>query len=153
MKQVDDATSIIGINETNLSAAVTNDQHVVESSTPPLGSTIKIRCSVLGKRLRCEDRGDSFEKEELPEDLISSSAKVYRIRKGRWRRSEHVRFLKALLHCGKDWRAVHYVVKTRTSTQARSHAQKFLSKIRRKGVSLKEFLDKIDFKNQEKLSA
>lgn len=44
-------------------------------------------------------------------------------------------------------------VRTRTSTQSRSHAQKFLAKIKRKGLTLKEFLDGIDFQNLEKLSA
>lgn len=44
-------------------------------------------------------------------------------------------------------------VKTRTSTQSRSHAQKFLTKIKRKGVTLLQFLDSIDFDNLDKLSA
>jgi len=42
-------------------------------------------------------------------------------------------------------------VKTRTSTQSRSHAQKFLGKIKRKGVTLVQFLESIDFDNLEKL--
>ena len=54
---------------------------------------------------------------------------------------------------GRDWRAVQNYVKTRTSTQSRSHAQKFLAKIKRKGLTLKDFLDSIDFQNLEKLSA
>ena len=74
-------------------------------------------------------------------------------RNGRWTRSEHIRFLQALILYGRDWRAVQKYVRTRSSTQSRSHAQKFLAKIKRKGFSLKEFLDNIDFDNLEKLSA
>jgi len=74
-------------------------------------------------------------------------------RSGRWTRSEHIRFLQALKLYGRDWKAVMIYVKTRTSTQSRSHAQKFLGKIKRKGVTLLQFLDSIDFDNLEKLSA
>jgi SHAQKYF class myb-like DNA-binding protein len=44
------------------------------------------------------------------------------IRNGRWKKDEHFRFLKALKIHGKEWRRVQDYVKTRTSTQARSHA-------------------------------
>lgn len=74
-------------------------------------------------------------------------------KQGRWTRSEHIKFLQALILYGRDWRAVQSFVKTRSSTQSRSHAQKFFSKIRRKGISLSEFLEGIDFKNLEKLSS
>lgn len=45
------------------------------------------------------------------------------------------------------------IVITRTSTQSRSHAQKFLAKIKRKGVTLAQFLAKIDIKKLNELSA
>lgn len=41
-------------------------------------------------------------------------------------------------------------VGTRTSTQARSHAQKFFVKIEKKNVSLEEFLKDLDLNNLEK---
>lgn len=58
----------------------------------------------------------------------------HRIRKqsntlnGRWSKSEHERFVKGLDKFGKNWVEVQKLVKTRTLTQVRSHAQKvFLS--------------------------
>ncbi len=36
---------------------------------------------------------------------------------------------------------------TRTSTQARSHAQKFFVKIEKKSMDLQEYLDGLDFNN------
>lgn len=48
---------------------------------------------------------------------------------GRWSMMEHVRFLEALKNYGKNWKKVEDYVATRTSTQARSHAQKFFANI------------------------
>lgn len=74
-------------------------------------------------------------------------------RLGRWTRSEHIRFIQALTLYGRDWRKVQLYVKTRTSTQARSHAQKFIVKIKKKGSDLQSFLRSIDFNNLENLTA
>lgn len=41
-------------------------------------------------------------------------------------------------------------VGTRTSTQARSHAQKFFVKIEKKNLNLEEFLRDLDIDNLEK---
>ena len=48
---------------------------------------------------------------------------------GRWTTEEHAKFLHALQIYGKEWKKVQEYVGTRTSTQARSHAQKFFSKL------------------------
>jgi SHAQKYF class myb-like DNA-binding protein len=45
---------------------------------------------------------------------------------------EHFRFLEALQRFGKEWKRVQQHVGTRSSTQARSHAQKFFVKLERK---------------------
>ena len=49
---------------------------------------------------------------------------------GRWTKEEHNRFIDAIILYGNDWKKVQKHVATRTSTQARSHAQKFLMKLR-----------------------
>jgi len=51
---------------------------------------------------------------------------------GRWKELEHKKFLEAIIMNGNDWKAVHKYIKSRSSTQARSHAQKFLLKLRKK---------------------
>ena len=48
---------------------------------------------------------------------------------GRWHPEEHQRFIEALLKYGNDWKSVQRYVGSRSSTQARSHAQKFFVKI------------------------
>ena len=66
---------------------------------------------------------------------------------GRWSKIEHCRFLEALKLYGKNWKKVQQHVQTRTSTQARSHAQKFFVKLDRKQIDLQRFLDSLDFNN------
>ena len=51
---------------------------------------------------------------------------------GRWGKEEHVRFLQGCLQYGNNWKKVETYVKTRTSTQIRSHAQKYLKKLDKK---------------------
>ena len=45
---------------------------------------------------------------------------------------------------GKEWQKVQQHVHTRTSTQARSHAQKFFVKLDKKQLTLDDFLDRLD---------
>jgi SHAQKYF class myb-like DNA-binding protein len=51
---------------------------------------------------------------------------------GRWNTEEHIRFIRGCLLYGNNWKKVESHVKTRTSTQIRSHAQKFLIKLKKK---------------------
>lgn len=62
---------------------------------------------------------------------------------GRWQPEEHQRFIEALLKFGNDWKNVQKFVGSRSSTQARSHAQKFFVKI---GKTQIENLN-LDFEN------
>lgn len=59
--------------------------------------------------------------------------------KGRWTQQEHALFLEGLMWYGNEWKNVQRHIKTRSATQARSHAQKFFIKMR------KELIDENDF--------
>ena len=61
---------------------------------------------------------------------------------GRWLREEHKRFVHAILKHGNEWKLVQKCVLTRSSTQSRSHAQKFFLKIKRSNFLQKYNLDK-----------
>lgn len=49
---------------------------------------------------------------------------------GRWTEEEHRRFIEAIIKYGNNWKSVQAHVSTRSSAQARSHAQKFFYKIK-----------------------
>jgi SHAQKYF class myb-like DNA-binding protein len=72
------------------------------------------------------------------------------LKKGRWTRDEHFRFIEGLKLYGKEWRKVQFHVQTRTSTQARSHAQKFFVKLESRNITLESFLVDLDLGNLEK---
>jgi SHAQKYF class myb-like DNA-binding protein len=44
---------------------------------------------------------------------------------GRWSKKEHKLFLHGLKTHGRNWKMISEIIKTRTSTQVRSHAQKY----------------------------
>ena len=69
---------------------------------------------------------------------------------GRWKEEEHNKFIEAILEYGNEWKKVQKIIKTRSSTQARSHAQKFFLRIK-KNLSLKKinynYNDNVNDKN------
>lgn len=53
------------------------------------------------------------------------------IKEGRWTEEEHRKFVEGIVRYGNEWRMVQRHVATRTSNQARSHAQKFFLKLKK----------------------
>ena len=87
---------------------------------------------------------ESNEERQLPTDLDESStlnkSSTVSNRKqrserehehGRWTPEEHDLFLEGLMLYGNEWKSVQGHIKTRSATQARSHAQKFFIKLRK----------------------
>ena len=54
------------------------------------------------------------------------------IRTGRWSKEEHRKFIEAICKFGNEWKKVQQYIKSRSSTQARSHAQKFFLRLKKK---------------------
>jgi SHAQKYF class myb-like DNA-binding protein len=50
---------------------------------------------------------------------------------GRWTHPEHVKFVEAIFMYGNEWKKVKGHINTRSSSQARSHAQKYFLKLRK----------------------
>lgn len=65
-------------------------------------------------------------------DINSDENEKSDIRQGRWLQSEHFRFLKGCLLYGNNWGEIKKCIKTRSSAQIRSHAQKYLIKLSKK---------------------
>ena len=85
-----------------------------------------------------EEKDESFEmrvelKESEDEEDEKEGKNSAEANNGRWTKAEHKLFLEALGLYGKDWKKVQKYVGTRTTTQARSHAQKYFGKLEREG--------------------
>lgn len=72
---------------------------------------------------------------------------------GRWTKPEHKRFLEALNLYKKDWKKVQSYVGTRTTTQVRSHAQKYFAKLAAKGLSPPSFDQQESLEEAEQVKA
>ena len=76
-----------------------------------------------------------FIKKKIPE-------KKKHIKEGRWTMEERIKFIEALIENGKKWKNIQDYIGSRTCAQTRSHAQKFLLKL--KSISNDEFNFKKD---------
>lgn len=81
--------------------------------------------------------------------LVTISGDSYK--SGRWSHEEHQKFVEAIFIYGNDWKIVQKHICTRTSTQARSHAQKFLIRLKKK-LQITSENDKITLNSLDKLS-
>ena len=60
---------------------------------------------------------------------------------GRWNKDEQIRFAEAVLKYGNDWKKMQNYIFTRNITQVRSHAQKFLMKLKENNFAKNKGLD------------
>ena len=60
------------------------------------------------------------------------------VNSGRWTKEEHHKFVKAICQYGNEWKKVQEFIPSRSSTQARSHAQKFFIRMQNKLNFLKK---------------
>ncbi|CCI42002.1 unnamed protein product [Albugo candida] len=74
----------------------------------------------------CREMGVFFNREDAYGDEKNLGTTV---RGGRWSFNEHERFLAGFKAYGHKWKRVQQVVRTRSVTQVRTHAQKYLLKI------------------------
>ena len=65
---------------------------------------------------------------------------------GRWNIEEHKKFIEAIIKYGNDWKEVQKYIGTRSSSQARSHAQKFFIKLKQ-DQSKSKISNMIDYSN------
>lgn len=70
---------------------------------------------------------------------------------GRWTDQEHLIFLAWVIEFGRDWKKIEFYVQTRSSSQARSHAQKVLKKMDRNAIykEINMLKSKLNFKAKD----
>lgn len=69
--------------------------------------------------------------ESETESISPGSDQCHAFNIGRWTENEHKKFLEAILLYGNEWKKVQQYISTRSSTQARSHAQKFFLRLKK----------------------
>ena len=71
---------------------------------------------------------------------------------GRWTKQERIKFAKALYHFGINWKKISKYITTRNASQLRSHAQKFLNKLKRNKFIVQKGLDLTQMNLQQSLT-
>ena len=65
------------------------------------------------------------------ENEKNTNSNLNEFHSGRWTNEEHNKFVEGILKYGNEWKKVQNIIKTRSSTQARSHAQKFFLRLKK----------------------
>ena len=79
-----------------------------------------------------EDLIFSINQNNLDDNLAENLSRQNDLQNGRWKQEEHFRFIKGCLLFGNNWKKIKNYVKTRSSAQIRSHAQKYFIKLNKK---------------------
>ena len=74
----------------------------------------------------------TFLQKKTPKKVNVSNSDLEDVNNGRWNKEEQNRFAEAVLKFGNDWKKIQNYVFSRNITQIRSHAQKFLMKLKEK---------------------
>ena len=69
---------------------------------------------------------------------------IFHKNKGRWTKEEHLLFIDAIFQYGNEWKKIQDYIKTRSTIQIRSHAQKFFTKLMEKLSITNEFYKKTE---------
>jgi SHAQKYF class myb-like DNA-binding protein len=122
----------------NINSNIINNINHINNTNPILMSLGNFNTSLF-QSLAAIDYKDP-EKKKIKKRLKEMRIKHKRLNRegsyncGRWQPEEHERFIEAIMKFGNEWKQVQKYVGTRSSTQARSHAQKFFVKIKRANI-------------------
>jgi SHAQKYF class myb-like DNA-binding protein len=115
---------------------ISNGKHSKIAEEQNREKKLKIRLSLIKENIRASNSTNDNSNSVYSQ--FSKKKKDKRIRRrdgnyvcGRWQPEEHQRFIEAILKYGNEWKSVQKHVGTRSSTQARSHAQKFFVKMKK----------------------
>lgn len=113
------------VSKKNFYYEKTHNQNYLNDNKNFVDSSANESDYLLKKRNREESDSRSFSDQAL------QNQRETEFNSGRWTQEEHEKFLEALLMYGNEWRKVQNYISTRSSTQARSHAQKFFLKLKK----------------------
>lgn len=100
-----------------------DDSHCLASFNFP--NSISNTAKVINNYNNCDEVEMSSYDSSSEDSVEEPSMPIQGLNTGRWSKKEHLAFLKGIFEYGSKWKKVQNIVKTRNSTQARSHSQKF----------------------------
>ena len=83
----------------------------------------------INENINYQNLSDQNQRNNVSKENNDSNQNEYN--SGRWTNEEHEKFLEGILKFGNEWKKIQSIIKTRSSTQARSHAQKFFLRIKK----------------------
>ena len=117
--------------------------HSIKSNTPKLSSLIEINI------ITPKDSPNKNYEIQLNNSSKISENKSSKFQTGNWTKEEHEKFIEGFLMYGNEWKKVQEIIKTRSSGQVYSHAQKFFLKIKKSINNIEENLSlKMNEKNK-----
>jgi SHAQKYF class myb-like DNA-binding protein len=122
-KNIIDANNEISSNENNINSNIINGEENIDSNL----------CNLFWNN----------SPEKKPKIINYKNGKYT---SGRWHLDEHKKFIEAIIKYGNDWKEVQKYIGTRSSSQARSHAQKFFIKLKQDQAKSK-LSNMIDYSN------
>ena len=97
-----------------------------------LGKKTKFKVNYINinKEKNSKENKDAIKEKKEKKKNSSKLLENKTLNGGRWNDDEHLKFIEAIYYYTNDWKEVQKYVRTRTPTQVRSHAQKFILKLR-----------------------
>jgi len=120
-------------NEESKVVNISNITNFTSSNSQSLDDTIINRDLEKSDSLELSEDKNAINDSDSKAKSISdndSKGNFYFLNEGRWSFKEHIKFIEAIVEHGKNWKDVQKCVGSRSSTQARSHAQKFFLKLK-----------------------
>ena len=102
---------------------------VKDKSENTTNSSSLILDNTLNKKTEENDDLDENDSKSVKQ-MKSSKKKKTCYNEGRWSLEEHRKFIEAIAEYRKNWKNIQMYIGTRSSSQVRSHAQKFLLKLK-----------------------
>ena len=119
-------------NEKSQNFTIIKNDNIPPLSIPIEGSNFSENSFLENKNEKPQtDMQNSLSSLKESENSNSNKKTNENYQSGRWTENEHQKFLEGILKYGNEWKRVQEIIKTRSSTQARSHAQKFFLRMKK----------------------
>lgn len=141
-------------NDSNQEPIIIENNQEIPFNNEFLGKKTKFKVNYIeskGEKNANKNMEDKIEVKEMKNKNNNKFVNLV-LKEGRWNNDEHLKFLEAIYNYNNNWKEVQKYIGTRTPNQVRSHAQKFILKLRTfKDPSLGVDFTEENFKNLKEI--